>query len=104
MPAGFPADFPIYPHARLTAAAQFASAAQTAWGMEWQSTDVQAKVEAYFANQLNQGDWVVSNAAHPNGEYVATFKRKSDKNVHGTVAAEWNGALSKILVSLIAPA
>ena len=104
MPAGFAADFPIYPHARLTAAASFASAGQTAWGMEWESADVQAKVEAFYLKQLNQGNWVLTNTAHPpNGEFAATFTRQSDKNVHGTVAADWNAAVTKILVSLVAP-
>ena len=103
MPAGFPADFPIYPHARLTAAARFASAGQTTWGMEWESTDAQAKVEAFYLKQLNQGDWVVTSATHPSGGFAATFSRKSDKNVHGTVAAGWNAAVTKILVSLVTP-
>jgi hypothetical protein len=103
MPQGFPADFPIYPHARLTAAAPFASAGQTAWGMEWESTDVQAKVEAFYTKQLNQGDWVLTSTSHPNGAYSATFARKSDKNVQGTVGADWNATLTKILVSLVGP-
>lgn len=94
MPAGFPADFPLYPHARLTAAALFASAGQTVWGMEWESTDAEAKVEAYYSKALNSGDWVLTNA---------TFARKSDKNVHGTVAVSWNASVTRILVSLVAP-
>lgn len=103
MPSGFPGDFPIYPHARLTAAAPFASAGETAWGMEWESTDAQAKVEAFYTKQLNAGDWVITDASHPNGAFAAAFTRKADKNVHGTVAADWNSTLTKILVSLVVP-
>ena len=104
MPAGFPTDFPIYAHARLTAAAPFASASETAWGMEWESTDVQAKVEAFYTKQLNTGDWAITNISHPGGAFAASFTRKADKKVHGTVAADWNATLTKILVSLVAPA
>jgi hypothetical protein len=71
--------------------------------MEWESIDVQAKVEAFYTKQLSQGDWVLTNTSHPNGAYSATFARKSDKNVKGTVGADWNATLTKILVSLVGP-
>lgn len=103
MPPGFPADFPIYPHARPTAAAPFASAGQTTWGVEWESADGQAKVEAFYVKQLNQGDWVLTNTSHPNGEFAGTFTRKSDRNVHGIVAADRSAAVTKVLVSLVGP-
>jgi hypothetical protein len=104
MPAGFPADFPIYPHARLTAAAPFASRAQVAWGMEWQTTDAQAKVSAFYTKELNSGDWVVGHTSAPNGDFAATFTRKSDKNAQGNVYADWNATATRILVSLVYPA
>lgn len=103
MPHGFAADFPIYLHARLTAAARFASTGQTVWGMEWESIDAQSRVEAFFTKQLNQGDWVLTNTSHPNGEFSATFTRKSDKNVRGTIAAVRSATVTRILVSLVAP-
>jgi hypothetical protein len=104
MPAGFPSDFPIYPHARLTAAAPFASSGQVAWGMEWQTTDAQAKVSAFYTKQLSSGDWVLGPTASPNGDFAASFTRKSDKSFQGTVYADWNATATRILVSLVYPA
>jgi hypothetical protein len=103
MPASFPADFPIYPQARLTAAAPFASSGQVAWGMEWQTTDPQAKVAAFYTKQLDSGDWVLGAAPSPNGAFSATFTRKSDKNTQGTIYADWNATATRILVSLVYP-
>lgn len=106
MPAGFPTDFPIYPHARLTAAAPFASTGQVAWGMEWETVDAQAKVQAFYAQQLKQGDWVLTVSPTPSaqGQFAGTFTRKTDKNVDGTIAVNSDPPLAKILVSLVYPA
>lgn len=104
MPAGFPTDFPVYTRARLTAAASFASNGQVVWGMEWETLDAQAKVQGFYTKQLNQGDWILNPPSAAAGKFAATFARKSDKNVQGTVAAGWNGTMTKILVSLVAPA
>ena len=101
MPPGFPSDFPVYPRARLTAAAPFTSTGQTAWGMEWETVDPQAKVADFYTKQLSQGDWVLTGTSTPNGEFAGTFSRKSDKNVQGTVGADRNGSVTKILVSLV---
>ena len=104
MPAGFPADFPIYPHSRLTAAAHFASPGQVAWGMEWETLEAQAGVQAFYTKQLNQGDWALTVTSTPTGQFAGSFTRKSDKNVDGTIAANADAGLTKILVSLVYPA
>jgi hypothetical protein len=102
MPNGFPIDVPVYPKARLTAAAGFPSAAPTSWGMEWQSTDTVAKVQAYYSDKLNQGDWSLSVTSNANGELKATFGRKSDRNVVGTLDVTGSsGPVTKILMSLV---
>lgn len=104
MPAGFPADFPTYPHARLVAVASFVSSAQVSWGLEWESLDAQPKVVAFYTRQLGQGDWTLAGTSSPNGDFAATFARKSDRNAHGTVYAGRNAAVTRILVSLVYPA
>lgn len=104
MPAGFPPDFPIYPHSRLTAAAPFTSPGQVAWGMEWETLEAQAKVQAFYTKQLNQGDWALTVTSTPAGQFAGSFTRKSDKNVDGMIAANAEGGLTKILVSLVYPA
>src|SRR5713226_4320639 len=57
MPKGFPADVPIYPGSRLTAAAMFTANGQTTWGMEWETLDGIDKVQVFYSSKLSQGDW-----------------------------------------------
>lgn len=105
MPAGFPTDFPVYPHARLTAAAPFASSGQTAWGMEWESIDPEPKVQAYYIKQLDQGDWVFTPGQGRSNAIVGTFTRKSNTQVKGTLEVNQDAAvITRILVSLVVPA
>lgn len=104
MPTGFPADVPIYPKARLTEAAGFPSSSPTSWGMEWQTLDSVAKVQAFYTGQLNQGDWQLTVTSTPSGEFKATFHRKSNSGVQGTLACNSSSGVTKILMSLVTPA
>lgn len=105
MAPGFPSDFPIYPHARLTAAAHFASTSQVAWGMEWQTVDPEPKVQAFYTKQLNQGDWNLAIASGGSNTFGGTFTRKSNSHAGGTIAAKMDAPrVTKILVSLVYPA
>lgn len=104
MPSGFPSDFPIYTGARLTAGASFTSSGQIAWGMEWETLDPVAKVQAFYAKQLNQGDWTISFTGSSNGAFAATFSRRSNSHVDGTLASNSDSGVTKILLSLIYPA
>ena len=104
MPPGFPSDFPIYPHARLTAGASFASNGQVAWGMEWETLDAETKVKSFYAKQLNQGDWSMSITADSDQAFTGKFTRKSDSRADGTIASNMDSApVTKILVSLVYP-
>lgn len=104
MPPGFPADFPIYPHARLTAGATFTSNGQVAWGMEWETLDAEAKVQSFYSNRLNQGDWTVSTTAAGNNAFTAKFTRRSNSHADGTIAVNMDSPpVTKILVSLVYP-
>lgn len=88
-PAAFPTDIPVYPRARLTAAAAFNSAGQVTWGMEWQTTDDPAKVQALYLKQLNQGDWKLTVSNAPSGVvFAGTFARKSNPHNAGTIAVK----------------
>ena len=102
VPVGFPADVPIYPKARLTAAAGFPSAAPTSWGMEWQSLDNVGPVQAFYQKKLSQGDWSLTVAGSAPNEFTATFGRKSDRSVIGTLdVTGTSGIVTKILMSLV---
>jgi hypothetical protein len=102
LPAGFPADIPVYPKARLTAGASFTSTGEVAWGMEWETTDDPGKVQAYYAKQLSQGDWTLTVNNQPNGAvYAAAFARKSNSHDKGTLAINSDAGVTTIALSLL---
>ena len=103
MPAGFPTDVPVYPAARLTAAAGFPGGGPTAWGMEWQTLDSVPKVQAFYAAKMNQGDWTMTVTSSASDSFAATFKRKSDSRISGMVSSNSGSGVTKILMSLVAP-
>jgi hypothetical protein len=100
MPAGFPSDVPIYPGARLTAGAAFSANGKTAWGMEWETLDSVAKVQAFYASKLSQGDWNVQFSGTANGSFSAVFNRKSNNSVTGILGADGSSGVTKISLSL----
>ena len=100
MPASFPSDVPIYANARLTAGASFTSASQMAWGMEWETLDAAAKVQAFYVKQFGQGDWTLNPTNTTAGSFAATIARKSNSHDTGTLAINTDGSLTKILLSL----
>jgi hypothetical protein len=101
-PAGFPADVPVYPRARLTAGVSFTSTGQVAWGMEWETTDDTSKVQAYYARQLSQGDWALKVNNQDNGTaYTATFARKSNSHQMGTLAIRSESGVTTIALSFL---
>jgi len=71
--------------------------------MEWQTLDPVTKVQAYFADQMSKGDWTITFAATASGTFSATFKRKSDNRVEGTLVSSSASGVTKILMSLITP-
>jgi hypothetical protein len=101
MPATFPADVPIYPGARLTAAAPFTSSGQATWSMEWETVDPVTNVQAFYADKMNQGDWKISFGDTSSHAFIATFGRKSAGNVTGTLASNDDSGYTKILMSLV---
>jgi hypothetical protein len=100
MPAGFPTDVPIYPGARLTAAAAFTSGGQTAWGMEWETLEAVDKVQAFYSTKLSQGDWSIQFKGNANASFAATFSRKSNPKSSGILGADGSSGVTKISMSL----
>jgi hypothetical protein len=101
MPDGFPADVPIYPGARLTAAAKFTSGAQTTWGMNWETLDSLDKVQAFYSTKLSQGDWTIQFKGSSNASFAATFSRKSNSKSSGILGADASSGVTKISLSLV---
>ena len=87
MPPGFPSDFPVYPRARLTAAASFSSTGQVAWGLEWQSLDATSKVQALYPKQFNAGDWALESTSNPEYARAAVDRTKGCGRYHGYLNA-----------------
>ena len=100
MPAGFPADVPIYTGARLTAAANFTSNGQSTWGVEWETFDSVAKVMAFYTASLSQGDWTTTFSGPANGGFSAVFTRKSNSKVEGILGVDGSSGLTKISLAL----
>jgi len=100
MPANFPADVPIYPGARLTAAATFSANGQTTWGMEWETLDGIDKVRAFYSSKLSQGDWNIQFSGSANGSFSAIFNRKSSTSFAGILGADASSGVTKISLSL----
>lgn len=103
MPLGFPTDVPVYPKARLTAGALFASNGQHAFGLEWETTDAATAVQSFYAKQLSAGDWTLTVVTTPpNGEaYAASFARKSNSRDTGTLALNSDAGVTTISLSLL---
>jgi len=99
MPAGFPADIPIYQGARLTAGATFSANGQTTWGMEWETLDSLDKVQAFYSSKLSQGDWNIQFSGTANGSFSAVFNRKSNTSAAGILAADASSGVTKISLS-----
>ncbi len=104
MPAGFPSDVPIYPGARLTAAATFTASGQTTWGMEWETLDSVDKVQAFYSSKLSQGDWNIQFSGTANGAFSAIFSRKSNSKFAGILGASGSSGVTKISLSLASAA
>ena len=99
-PSGFPADVPLYPGARLTAAASFSGTGQTTWGMNWETADSVAKVQAFYSSKLSQGDWNIQFSGSANNSFSAIFKRRSSSNFAGILGADASSGVTKISLSL----
>jgi hypothetical protein len=99
-PAGFPADVPVYPGARLTAGAAFSANGVTTWGMEWETIDAVDKVKAFYTSKLAQGDWTIQFSGGANGTFSATFSRKSNSKFAGILGADGTSGVTKISMSL----
>jgi len=103
VPSGFPGDVPVYTKARLTAGAIFKSSGQVSWGMEWQTLDSVGRVQAFYADKLNQGDWSITFTNKATSTFSATFTRKSNSSVQGTLAGGTGSGITRISMTLVVP-
>ena len=67
-------------------------------------TNGRYKVQTFYSDKLKQGDWTISVTGSGSNTFAATFSRKSNSHVLGTLASNGSSGVTKILMSLIAPA
>lgn len=92
MPAGFPADFPIYPGAQLAAGCSAPGNGSTKWTVDWQTTATPDAVEAFYVSALDQNDWTLLGYSGDIGtRFTANFTRSSNAKVTGTLNATTDG-------------
>jgi hypothetical protein len=96
MPAGFPADVPIYPGARLTKKSYITANGVQAWDMVWETLDNTERVQAYYGPQLDRGDWSTTFS----GTTGIAFNRKSDHRVHGILSVDRTSGVTRIRLAL----
>lgn len=103
LPAGFPTDFPIYRGAQLIAACSVAGSGSTQWSVQWQTDDNLNSVQEFYMSALDKNDWVLGNdSGDINTRFSATFQRKSNPNVKGSLEATNSGGPTKIALTLTA--
>lgn len=101
MPAGFPADFPIYAGAQLTAACTVPGNGSTQWTVDWQTTGTLNTVQEYYVSALDKNDWVLlAYSGDINTRFSATFQRNSNANVNGSLNVTSSTGPTKIDLTL----
>ena len=94
---------PVYPGARLTQAAPFASQGQVAFGMEWQTLDTVDKVQAFYKTRFSAGDWKITFNGSANNAFSANYSRRSNPKVNGMLGADGSSGITRITLSLVVP-
>ena len=101
MPAGFPADFPIYSGAQLTTACSVPANGSTKWTVEWQTTAKLDAVQAFYVNALGKNDWnLLGYSGDVGTRFTANFARNSNSKVTGTLNVTNSSGPTKIALDL----
>jgi hypothetical protein len=101
LPSSFPTDFPVYSGARPTEQVVLSSGGNTSWEVTWETLDSLDQVQSFYTAQLKQGDWTVSFEGTTNGQYSATFTRKSNTNYGGLMSADNTSKQGVVTISVV---
>jgi hypothetical protein len=109
LPEGFPADFPIYGNATITAASRISAAQGDIYAIGMQTTDAADDVRSFYEDKLAVAPWEVSNVVDIPEEntVVVEFARREGDGQSGTLAIQaeqTDGQRTIITISLPAPA
>ena len=100
MPGGFPSDFPVYPHARLTTATQAAATGQTTWALQWETLDTVDSVQTFYSSKLKQGDWTVAYNGSGSGGFSVIISRKSNSKDAGILTVDLESGVTHISLGM----
>lgn len=101
LPASFPNDFPQYPGARPTAQLALDSNGVSSWEITWQTLDTMDMVEAFYSDQLKQGDWTVTYEGNAGDSYSAMFTRKSNTGYAGLLTVDTTSKHGVTTITLV---
>jgi len=108
LPDGFPADFPIYEGATITAASRISAAQGDIYAIGMETTDTADAVRSFYEDRLAVAPWEVTNVVEISEEntVVVEFARAQGGGQGGTLAIkeeQTDGRKTVIAVSLPAP-
>ena len=108
LPEGFPADFPIYEGATITAASRISAAQGDIYAIGMETTDTADAVRSFYEGRLAVAPWEVTNVVEISEEntVVVEFARAQGGGQGGTLAIkeeQTDGHKTVIAVSLPAP-
>jgi hypothetical protein len=109
LPEGFPADFPIYENATITAASRINAAQGDVYAIGMETADAADAVRSFFEARLAEAPWEVGNVVDIPEEstVIVEFARLDGGGLVGTVAIQeeqTNGHKTIVAISLPAAA
>ena len=108
LPESFPADFPIYESATITAAGQINPGQGDIYAIAMETTDAADTVRSFYKDRLAVAPWEISNVLEIPEEntVIVEFARQEGDGRGGTVSIQeeqTDGRKTTIAISLSAP-
>jgi hypothetical protein len=107
LPEGFPADFPIYQGATITAAGRINPGQGDIYAIAMETTDAADTVRSFYKDRLAVAPWEISNVLEiPEENTVILEFARQDDGRGGTVSIQeeqTDGQKTTIAISLAAP-
>ena len=105
LPEGFPADFPIYGGATITAASRITAAQGDIYAIGMETADAADAVRSFYEDRLGAAPWEVTNVVEISAEntVVVEFARREGGGQAGTLAIQeeqTDGRRTLITISL----
>lgn len=83
LPDNFPADFPIYPGAKIVSSWTNEGDTDIGVSVIWETDDQLNEVKDYYSTNLKSNGWMVSNEASTDGSVVLSFVKGETQGFMG---------------------